>query len=326
MNDSRKIELLNELASKLTPQNVDYTPHNGNYCVTLVAVQPVDFFSKEERNFKIQGRLDEGKTISADLIVEGEKLFSINHLPYVAHEGDRTPIYKIVRDSIFCAYGALQLPSLHRSMRKIAWQDYPFMKKDHEEQTEAEIRFMKKLATVNNKSQSCTGARTALIHSTSSRLKDCLIYYKEYDTQTYEKIQDSMKVLQTFIPSKEDTDNAVPDMFIWEYYPDYPRETFHNQVVMLNAKSKNKKQFWWDYLKLNIFLGDPEYRFGYYMLMNRWQIPVIQRWIAEYHEKGLFESQRAKDYLLFYLKAGEKTPVRILNSQGTQVKVKMIPR
>lgn len=47
MNDSRKIELLNELASKLTPQNVDYTPHNGNYCVTLVAVQPVDFFSKQ---------------------------------------------------------------------------------------------------------------------------------------------------------------------------------------------------------------------------------------------------------------------------------------
>ena len=131
---------------------------------------------------------------------------------------------------------------------------------------------------------------------------------------------------QPFIPSKEDNENAVPDMFVWEYYPDYPRETFHNQVVMLNAKSKNKKQFWWDYLKLNIFLGDPEYRFGYYMLMNRWQIPVIQRWIAEYHEKGLFESQRAKDYLLFYLKAGEKTPVRILNSQGTQVKIKMTPR
>jgi hypothetical protein len=60
-----------------------------------------------------------------------------------------------------------------------------------------------------------------------------------------------MKVLQPFIPSKEDNENAVPDMFVWEYYPDYPRETFHNQVVMLNAKSKNKKQFWWDYLKFN---------------------------------------------------------------------------
>ena len=104
MNNSRKIELLNELASKLTPQNVDYTPHNGNYCVTLVAVQPVDFFSKEERNFKIQGRLDEGKTISADLIVEGEKLFSINHLPYVAHEGDRTPPFSALTEP--CSFPA----------------------------------------------------------------------------------------------------------------------------------------------------------------------------------------------------------------------------
>lgn len=42
--------------------------------------------------------------------------------------------------------------------------------------------------------------------------------------------------------------------------------------------------------------------------------------------KGFFESQRAKDYILFYLKAGEKTPVRVLNSQGVQVKMKMPSR
>ena len=35
MKDSKKIELLNELVSKSTPQNVDFTPHNGNYCVTF---------------------------------------------------------------------------------------------------------------------------------------------------------------------------------------------------------------------------------------------------------------------------------------------------
>ncbi len=74
------------------------------------------------------------------------------------------------------------------------------------------------------------------------------------------------------------------------------------------------------------FLSDLEYKFGYYVLMNRWQVPVIQKWIAEYHEKGYFESQRAKDYLLFYLKASEKAPVRVLNSMGVQVKVKMTPR
>ena len=103
-------------------------------------------------------------------------------------------------------------------------------------------------------------------------------------------------------------------------------DTYEHQVIILNAKSKKKEQFWWDYLKLNIFLSDLEYYFGYYILMNRWQIPMIQRWIAEYREKGFFESQRAKDYLLFYLKAGEKTPVRVLNSQGVQVKMKMPSR
>jgi len=326
MKDSKKIELLNELVSKSTPQNVNFTPHNGNYCVTLVAVQPVDFFGNKKRNFKIKGRLDEGKTISADLIAEGEMLFGIEGLPYVAHEGDRTPIYKIVRASILCAYGALQLPYLHRSMRNIARQDYPFTKKDNKEQLKAEIRFMKKLAAVNGDSGRHTKARTALIHSTSSRLKDCLLYYKEYEPRIYEQIQNSMTELQPFIPSKEDSESAVPDMFVWKYDSDYPSETFDHQVVMFNAKSKNKGQFWWDYLKLNIFLEDPEYRLGYYILMNRWQIPVIQRWIAEYREKALFESQCARDYLLFYLKAGEKTPVRVLNSQGVQVKVKMIPR
>ena len=118
----------------------------------------------------------------------------------------------------------------------------------------------------------------------------------------------------------------VPDVFVSQQDWENPRDTYGHQVVILNTKSKRKEQFWWDYLKLNIFLSDLEYYFGYYILMNRWQIPMIQKWIAEYREKGLFESQRAKDYLLFYLKAGEKTPVRVLNSQGVQVKMKMPSR
>ena len=39
MDNIQKIKLLNELMSKATPQNVDFTPHNGNYCVTLLATQ-----------------------------------------------------------------------------------------------------------------------------------------------------------------------------------------------------------------------------------------------------------------------------------------------
>ena len=119
MDNIQKIKLLNELMSKATPQNVDFTPHNGNYCVTLLATQPIHTWGWQKRNFKIKGRLEEGKTISADLIVENEMLFGVADLPYVAHEGDRTPIFKIIRASIFCAYGALQLTELHGNIIQV---------------------------------------------------------------------------------------------------------------------------------------------------------------------------------------------------------------
>ena len=326
MDNIQKIKLLNELMSKATPQNVDFTPQNGNYCVTLLATQPIHTWGWQKRNFKIKGRLEEGKTISADLIVENEMLFGVTDLPYVAHKGDRTPIFKIIRASIFCAYGALQLTELHRGMRKIACTDYPFKKADEEEQITAEVKFMKKLASRMTVPEHCISGRPVVTHLTSTRLRDVILYNKEYEPALYEKMKGSIEALSPFIPAKDNTDNALPDVFISHQDWENPRDTFDHQVVILNAKSKKKQQFWWDYLKLNIFLSDLEYKFGYYVLMNRWQVPVIQKWIAEYHEKGYFESQRAKDYLLFYLKASEKAPVRILNSMGVQVKVKMTPR
>ena len=112
MDYTQKIKLLNELMLNATPQNVDFTPQNGNYCVTLIATRPVHTWGYQKRNFKIKGRLEEGKTISADLIAENEMLFGVENLPYVAHEGDRTPIFKIIRASIFCAYCSTPLPHL----------------------------------------------------------------------------------------------------------------------------------------------------------------------------------------------------------------------
>lgn len=253
-------------------------------------------------------------------------LFGVENLPYVAHESDRTPIFKIIRASIFCAYAGLQLTELHLGMRKIAWSDYPFKKSDKEEQAKAEIRFMKRLASVMTVPDHCMIGRSVVTHLTSTRLRDVILYNKEYEPSLYEKIKDSIESLSHFIPAKDHADNVVPDVFVSQQDWENPRDTYEHQVIILNAKSKKKEQFWWDYLKLNIFLSDLEYYFGYYILMNRWQIPMIQKWIAEYREKGLFESQRAKDYLLFYLKAGEKTPVRVLNSQGVQVKMKMPSR
>lgn len=326
MDYTQKIKLLNELMLNATPQNVDFTPQNGNYCVTLIATRPVHTWGYQKRNFKIKGRLEEGKTISADLIAENEMLFGVENLPYVAHESDRTPIFKIIRASIFCAYAGLQLTDLHRGMRKIAWSDYPFKKSDKEEQAKAEIRFMKRLASVMTVPDHCMIGRSVVTHLTSTRLRDVILYNKEYEPSLYEKIKDSIESLSHFIPAKDHADNVVPDVFVSQQDWENPRDTYEHQVIILNAKSKKKKLFWWDYLKLNIFLSDLECYFGYYILMNRWQIPMIQKWIAEYREKGLFESQRAKDYLLFYLKAGEKTPVRVLNSQGVQVKMKMPSR
>lgn len=245
MDYTQKIKLLNELMLNATPQNVDFTPQNGNYCVTLIATRPVHTWGYQKRNFKIKGRLEEGKTISADLIAENEMLFGVENLPYVAHEGDRTPIFKIIRASIFCAYAGLQLTGLHRGMRKIAWSDYPFKKSDKEEQAKAEIRFMKRLASVMTVPDHCMIGRSVVTHLTSTRLRDVILYNKEYEPSLYEKIKDSIESLSHFIPAKDHADNVVPDVFVSQQDWENPRDTYGHQVVILNAKSKRKEQFWW---------------------------------------------------------------------------------
>ena len=277
MDYTQKIKLLNELMLNATPQNVDFTPQNGNCCVTLIATRPVHTWGYQKRNFKIKGRLEEGKTISADLIAENEMLFGVENLPYVAHESDRTPIFKIIRASIFCAYAGLQLTDLHRGMRKIAWSDYPFKKSDKEEQAKAEIRFMKRLASVMTVPDHCMIGRSVVTHLTSTRLRDVILYNKEYEPSLYEKIKDSIESLAHFIPAKDHADNVVPDVFVSQQDWENPRDTYGHQVVILNAKSKRKEQFWWDYLKLNIFLSDLEYYFGYRVL---WKM-MNRRWNAD---------------------------------------------
>lgn len=92
MVDSQKIRFLNEVVSKSRPQNVDYTPHNGRFCVLLLALQPIDWVSVQQRDFKLTGELKENESLSVTLIVGSEALFSISDLPYVAPQGDRTPI------------------------------------------------------------------------------------------------------------------------------------------------------------------------------------------------------------------------------------------
>lgn len=106
MYDMQKMNLLNEVFTRAIPQKVEYEPHNGRYSIELLSIKPIRFREGQAREFVVSGNLEK-ETITATLAAAGETLFSIFDLPYIAPEGDRTPIYKIVRASVLFAYGTL---------------------------------------------------------------------------------------------------------------------------------------------------------------------------------------------------------------------------
>ena len=249
MVDSQKIRFLNEVVSKSRPQNVDYTPHNGRFCVLLLALQPIDWVSVQQRDFKLTGELKENESLSVTLIVGSEALFSISDLPYVAPQGSRTPIFRILRASICCAYGALRLPYLHRNIREIN-KDFPLANADPAERINSEAGFMKRLAKVSSDAKRHIKARAVLVHPASSRLKNIISYYKEYETGTYSQINASLEALKSFAPDRNNVEGGTPDVFAWDYYSDAPGEAYNLRMTALNANSKAKERFWWDYLTL----------------------------------------------------------------------------
>lgn len=327
MYDIAKMGVLNEVFSTAIPQKVDYEVHNGRYSIELLSIRPI-IGCNQCRDFIVSGNIEED-VISATLATNHEVLFSISNLPYIAHEGDHTPIYKIVRASVLFAYGTLWLPCLHRNLKKIPIADYPFFGQYNNVQTGQGIGFMKKLSAACRNKEKRIGSQVTLIHPSSSRLKEIISFYdkeEKAEMAILQKIKESIDELRPFASGKEDLENAVPDVLVWEYDADYPKEKLDTRVIVLNVNSGGKEKFWWDYLKLNLFLSDVEYSSGYYILMNRWKITTIQKWIAEYRAKGLFESKRAKDYMVIYLKTTEKSTVRILNSDGNITNVKVCSR
>lgn len=326
MYDILKLRLLNEVMSKSIPQKVDYEAHNGEYRVELLSIQPIIYNCEQYRELSVSGTLEEN-TITAALYSEEKRLFAISDLPYIAHSGDRTPIYQIIRASVLFAYGAIQLPYLYRNLKKIPLAEYPFWDKYEDREIKREINFMQKLSKACQDKEPLTASHATLIHPTSSRLKDIISFYdgeEEKEAAMRKKIRESMDALKSYAPTKEDGKDAVPDVFEWNYMPEDPKGTIDTRVVILNTNPKDKNRFWWDYLKLNLYLSDVEYSFGYCLLMNHWKISTIQKWIAEYRVKGYFESQRAKDYMAFYLKSTGKNAVRILNSDGSPAKVRLV--
>lgn len=80
-------------------------------------------------------------------------------------------------------------------MRKIACTDYPFKKADKEEQITAEVKFMKKLASRMTVPEHCISGRPVVTHLTSTRLRDVILYNKEYEPALYEKMKGSIEAL-----------------------------------------------------------------------------------------------------------------------------------
>lgn len=328
MYDILKLRLLNEVMYKSIPQKVDYEAHNGEYRVELLSIQPIIYNCAQYRELSVSGTLEKD-TITAALYSGKERLFAISDLPYIARSGDRTPIYQIVRASVLFAYGAIRLPYLYRNLKKIPSDKYPFWDKYENREIKKEVNFMQQLSKVCQDKEPLTASRATLIHPTSSRFREIISFYEEEDGKEAgirKKIRESMDALKPYAPAKEDGKDAVPDVFEWSYMPEDPKGATDTRVFILNTNPKDKNRFWWDYLKLNLYLSDAEYSSGYCLLMNRWKTDTLQKWIAEYRAKGYFESQRAKDYMAFYVKSGEKTAVRILNSDGSPAKIRLVRR
>ena len=82
-----------------------------------------------------------------------------------------------------------------------------FQRPDKEEQAKAEIRFMKRLASVMTVPDHCVVGRSVVTHLTSTRLRDVMLYNKGYEPSLYGKIKD-YRILISFIPAKDHADNG----------------------------------------------------------------------------------------------------------------------
>jgi hypothetical protein len=82
MDYIQTIKLLNELMLNATPQNVDFTAQNGQLlCGTDSYAACSHYGDTKSVTSRLLGRLDEGKTVSADLIPENDMLTGVENLP-----------------------------------------------------------------------------------------------------------------------------------------------------------------------------------------------------------------------------------------------------
>ena len=99
----------------------------------------------------------------------------------------------------------------------------------------------------------CISGRPVVTHLTSTRLRDVILYNKEYEPALYEKMKGSIEALSPFIPAK-DTRTVRFRMYL------SPAKIGKIPVTPLTIrwsystqKAKRSNNFWWDYLKLIFF-------------------------------------------------------------------------
>lgn len=117
MIERRELEKLKEVIEYSMPQIVDYNPRSGRYSIELAMTKHIDLGEGDHHILFAQGYLRK-ETISLSIVSNEQVLLNVNPLPYIANQGDRTPIYKILRASIYFAYAMVNLPPVHRKLKK----------------------------------------------------------------------------------------------------------------------------------------------------------------------------------------------------------------
>ncbi len=322
MIERRELEKLKEVIEYSMPQIADYNPRSGRYSIELAMTKHIDLGEGDHHILFAQGYLRK-ETISLSIVSNEQVLLNVNPLPYIANQGDRTPIYKILRASIYFAYAMVNLPTVHRKLKKIPSEHFPFNISDTYEQKGKEIAFMKDLFKLLREKSAYRSYLSVILHKNASKLKEAISFCDYQERGIKEKIKYSMKQLSPYIPDKDKTTDITPDILVCDHMED-SKDYYNCQIISLNSNNKSKEEFWWEYLKLNIFLSCVEYKNAYCILLNRWTRNNIKNWIDEYRQKNFYEAEKAKDNIVFYIKAGYKASPRILNCNGTTIPTKVL--
>lgn len=326
MKNQDKIEALKNIILNSVPQKTDYLSHSGAYSANLLAIRHITLNGEQFRDITLRGSINDS-TIDMELSSKGHSLFFLSDMSLIERLGNRTPIYKIIRDSILFSFATLDLPQFSKALKVIDTECYPFISKecitDIPIQITKEIKFVKKLASAINDCKCQTKTETQIIYPKSTRLRQA-ISWQEKDKKKLMAIHSSLKTLTPFAPQKDLAPNFIPDIYVGVYDDEYIDQVNTQHIVMLNTGREGaKEKFWWDYFKTNVFLDEPEYKRSFFLLLNNWKVSELLRWIEEYRTNGWYESPSAQNRTLFILKGTEKSSLKIVTVWGQTVKVSL---